>query len=60
MNQYGGLHFSEEDVSGLEIEIAPTDAPVNWQLIMTRPGVDNLRDEVEDLFIILGYEWEGL
>src|SRR5262245_61743259 len=32
--QYGGLRFGEKDV---EIEIAPTAAPVKWRITMTGP-----------------------
>jgi hypothetical protein len=62
VNQYGGLHFSQKDVG---IEIVPTDPPVKWQVKMTRPGGGNLQKdpvkqimEVEDLLLVLGYEWE--
>jgi len=41
-------------LEALGVEIAPTGKPVRWQLRMTGPG-GNL--EVEDLFLILGYEW---
>jgi hypothetical protein len=54
-NQYGALHFSQKDVSTLPqpIQIAPTDPPVKWRL--HRPGGGNL--EVEDMLLVLGYEW---
>jgi hypothetical protein len=62
VNQYGGLHFSQKDV---EIEIVSTDAVIKWQLKMTRPGGGNLQQdpvkkvmEVEDMLLVLGYEWE--
>ena len=49
----------------LGIEIVPTDPPVKWQLKMTRPGGGNLQEdpvkkvmEVEDVILVLGYEWE--
>lgn len=54
VNQYGGLHFSQNDVAAGEIKVVPTDTPVKWQLEMTIPvGV-----EVEDLLLVLGYVWE--
>jgi hypothetical protein len=63
VNQYGGLHFSQKDVVG--IEIVPTDPPIKWQLTMTRPGGGNLQEdpvkkvmEVENAILVLGYEWE--
>jgi len=65
VNQYGGLHFSQRDVAALGIEVVPTDPPVKWQLKMTRPGGGNLQEdpvkkvmEVEDVLLVLGYEWE--
>lgn len=59
VNKYGGLHFGKKDVSALGIEVVPTDPPVLWQLQMTRPGGGNLQaTEVEDLILVLGYQWE--
>ena len=65
VNQYGGLHFSQRDVSALGIEVTPTGAPLQWSLRMSRPGGGNLQPdavtnemEVEDLMLIVGYEWE--
>jgi hypothetical protein len=57
-DQYGGLHFHiNDDVAAQGIELVLTDPPVKWQLKMTRSG-SKLKDEVEDLFLVLGYEWE--
>jgi hypothetical protein len=55
--QYGGLRFSEKDV---EIAIVPSDTPVKWWMTMTGPGSGGRlqKDEVEDLLLVLGYEWE--
>jgi hypothetical protein len=65
VNQYGGLHFCAKDVAAVGIEVVPTDPPVKWQLTMTRPGGGNLEEdpvkkvmEVEEVLIVLGYEWE--
>jgi hypothetical protein len=65
VNQYGGLHFGQRDVSVLDVEIVPAEAPVQWALKMTRPGGGNLEKdpitnemEVSDLILVLGYEWE--
>lgn len=67
VDQYAGLHFSQKDVSASPspIEIVPTDPPVKWQLKMTRPGGGNLQEdpvkkvmEVEDVLLVVGYEWE--
>ncbi|MGH9932682.1 MAG: hypothetical protein ACREA9_26050 [Pyrinomonadaceae bacterium] len=58
--QYGGLHFSQKDVAALSppIQIVPTGPPDKWQLEMTRSGVVNLQMEVEDMLLVVGYEWE--
>ncbi len=65
ISQYGALHFAQKNVSALGIEIVPTDPPVVWHLRMTRPGGGNLQVdpmthimEVEDLMMILGYDWD--
>ncbi|OEU69578.1 MAG: hypothetical protein BA863_17090, partial [Desulfovibrio sp. S3730MH75] len=59
VNQYGGLHFSQNDVAAVGIEVVATAPLVKWQLKMTRPGGGNLQeDEVEDVLLVLGYEWE--
>ena len=57
LNQYGGLHFSQKDVAALGIEASPTGPPVIWRLKMTGPGGGNL--EVEDMLLVLGYEWNN-
>jgi hypothetical protein len=58
------LHFSQKDVAALGIEAPPTDPPVKWRLKMTRPGGGDLEEdpvkkvmEVEDMLLVLGYEW---
>jgi len=53
VNQYGGLHFAQKNV---ETEIDLTASPVPWQLQMSRPG-GNLKEEVEEVLLVLGYEW---
>jgi len=62
---YGGLHFGQKDVATAAIEIVPTDPPVTWVIEITRPGGGNLIEdpvkkvmEVEDIILVLGYEWE--
>jgi hypothetical protein len=58
-NNYGGLHSGEKDVATSGIEVVLTDPPATWRLQMARPGDGNLQDmEVEDLLLVLGYEWE--
>jgi Tc toxin complex TcA C-terminal TcB-binding domain/Neuraminidase-like domain/Salmonella virulence plasmid 28.1kDa A protein len=65
VNQYGGLHFSQKDVSALQIEVSPLGPPAKWSLKMSRPGGGNLEPdpatnemEVGDLLFVVGYEWE--
>jgi hypothetical protein len=65
IDQYGGLHFAQQDVSALSIQVLPTDPPVVWKLKMTHPGGGNLQEdpvkkvaEVEELFLVLGYDWQ--
>ena len=59
LNQYGGLHIAQKDVSALGIEVPLTDPPVKWQLKMSRPDGGNLRpDELDDLMVVLRYAWE--
>lgn len=62
---YGGLHSDQKDVAAASIEIVPTDQPVVWKIKVTRPGGGNLIEdsmkkvmEVEDLILVLGYEWQ--
>jgi hypothetical protein len=63
LKQYGGLHFSQKDVAGLDLTVAPSKPPKKWQLTMTRPGGGNLQPdangkmEVEDLILVLDYRW---
>jgi hypothetical protein len=54
VNQYGGLHYCQKDV---EVGIDLTSSPVQWQIQMSRPG-GNLKAEVEDVLLVLGYKWE--
>jgi hypothetical protein len=49
----------------LGIEVVPTDPPLQWVLRMERPGGGNLQIdgdtnqmEVENLMLVVGYEWE--
>jgi hypothetical protein len=41
------------------VQVVPTDPPDKWSLKMTPPGSENLqKDEVEDVILMLGYEWK--
>lgn len=59
VNQYGGLHFSQKDVAAATpvLQIMPAGPPVTWKLKMTPLGA-SLQEEVEDVLLVLGYEWE--
>lgn len=54
--KYGDL-LSGEAVVTPEIEIGPTAPPVKWNLI-THPGEGTQVSEVDDVFLVLGYEWK--
>jgi hypothetical protein len=65
VNQYGGLHFGQKDISALGLTVAANDPPLAWSLKMTRPGggdlqVDGTTNEMEvsDLFLVVGYQWQ--
>jgi hypothetical protein len=60
VNEYGGLHFSQTDLSAQPIEMVPTDAPTKWRIKMAGPSGNLNPDptEVEDLMLVLGYAWE--
>ncbi len=61
VNQYGGLHFNRKEVA---VVIDPAAPPLIWQLELTGPSgnlqVDPATEamEVEDVILVLGYEWE--
>jgi len=58
--EFGGLYFAQTpDGADLGIEIASTGLPTKWRLKMTRPGGGNLQEDVEDLLLILSYQWES-
>jgi hypothetical protein len=55
---FGGLHFRRIDVDPPGIDITPSQANVPWRLAMARAGGENLQSsEVQDLLVVLGYEW---
>jgi hypothetical protein len=66
--KFGGLHANGEngqDISGLGVQVVPTVLPTKWQIKMTRPDGGNLRKdpvkqvmEVEDMILVVGYEWK--
>lgn len=63
-DQYGSLHHDRLKVAST-VSFAPRGTPAKWQLKMTRPGGGNLIEdptrkvmEVEDLLLVLGYEWD--
>ena len=65
VNQYGRLHFAQKDVSAANVTIDLTAPPVKWKLKMTNDNptiangnLENDPAEVEDVFLVLGYESE--
>lgn len=65
VNQYGGLHFAQKDVSVPGIEVDPAGPTLTWKLKITPTGGGNLQIdantgemEVEALMLVVGYEWE--
>lgn len=62
-DEYGGLHFHENDVSGLAVQITDTDTPETWKLHVTNPDGKDLQGdssgmELNDLYLGLAYVWE--
>jgi hypothetical protein len=60
---FGGLHFatrSKRDNSLADVTIDPSTPPIGWRLKMSgpAPGGNLLENEVEDLLLVLGYEWK--
>lgn len=51
LNQCGGLHVAQKDISALDVEVSPADPPVKWQLEMARPDGGNLHSDVHDLLV---------
>ncbi len=55
---YGNLHHATKDTSGDSIELDFSVENI-WNLEIESPSENNLeQDEIEDLYLILGYEWE--
>ena len=54
-SEFGGLRFKQFSALGVEIDL--TDPPDNWKLKMTGPNGLLQADEIEDLYLVLGYEW---
>lgn len=54
---YGGLHFIEKDVSNVEID--PGAPPTRWVLGVKPPAPASQELGIDDVFVVLGYQWEG-
>ncbi len=54
--KYGGLYFSQQDVTARQIEVDPDAVPAKWQLTMTHTGGGNLA--VDGMLLVVGYQWE--
>ena len=57
VNQYGGMHFSQKDVSAIGIQILPNTTPVKWQLKMSGPDGNLGENKLQDMFLLVGFEW---
>jgi len=55
-DDYGGLHFGA--AAKPKIEIKPNDPQNKWRIKVSREDNDFSIDEVEDVLLILGYEWK--
>jgi|GEM_PF-402301 len=54
---YGNLHFDTRDTSEGPIELDFSD-DIIWNLQITSPSGESLKsDELEDMYMVLGYEW---
>lgn len=62
-DRYRGLHFNSKDISDMPVEIKLEETPATWKLTMTRvtttDGENLLDNEVEDIFLVFGYERIG-
>jgi hypothetical protein len=58
VSAYGNLHFTTRDTSGDAIEL-DFSTDIIWNLKVESPSGNNLEEnELEDMYMILGYEWE--
>jgi hypothetical protein len=55
-NRFGNLHFGAPDIPD-GIEIVPADPPDKWKLA-TSGGTSWSAGQLEDLFLVIGYEWK--
>jgi hypothetical protein len=62
VNQYGRLYFGQKPV---DVKIDLADSPVKWQLKVTNSNpttangnLESDPPELEDVFLVLGYDWE--
>ena len=58
VSAYGNLHYATKDTVGDDIEL-DFSADTVWHLRIESPTGDNLAEnELQDMYLILGYEWE--
>ena len=58
VSKFGNLHFATRDTSGDSIEL-DFSTDIIWNLKIESPSGNNLvENELEDMFLILGYSWE--
>jgi hypothetical protein len=65
VNQFGGLHFNQEDMLAWGITIEPVGPAEKWQIRVSRDDGTNLQEdpvtkrmEVEDLYLVIAYDWD--
>jgi hypothetical protein len=65
VNQFGGLHFNQRDMLAWGITIEPAGPAEKWLIRMRRDDGTNLREdsvtkrmEVEDLYLVIAYDWD--
>ena len=59
VNEYGGLHFAAGDTSNDTLEVGETATKWSLKMIGNGPGGGILQEnEVEDVLLVLGYQWE--
>jgi hypothetical protein len=55
---HGGLYIGQSDLAAQGITVAPSGPPVTWQIKMTFDGHNLQQNQVDDVLLVLGYEWE--
>ncbi|MCG7405328.1 neuraminidase-like domain-containing protein [Caballeronia zhejiangensis] len=56
VNEYGGLHLGQKDVSGAAVSLDPAVDPPTWKLTVVPGGGGAMG--LEDAVLVLGYQWD--